>query len=120
MASRIEYCTRQYGVPILVSGQFKMCLSKKVAVYLREIDRVTVKGSTIPIKLFTVDVDYENLEEQPDRYATMLVKEKKQMRDDEKKKILGQINLNYKKTHEVWSKDSDFQEMRKSHNKAFS
>jgi hypothetical protein len=54
-----------------------MCLSKKVATYLREIDRVTVKGSAIPIKLFTVDVDFENLEEQPDRYASMLVKEKK-------------------------------------------
>lgn len=29
--------------------------------YTRYIDRVTVKGSTKPIGLYTVDMDYENL-----------------------------------------------------------
>lgn len=69
MASRIEYCTRQYGVSILVSGQFQRVCSKEIRKYLRIIDNVTVKGSKIPIQLFTVDLEFENLEEQPDRYA---------------------------------------------------
>jgi class 3 adenylate cyclase len=89
MASRLEYATKQYGVPILVSGPFQQICSTPIKRFLREIDRVTVKGSTLPIQLFTVDVQYDNLEEVPDRYAQMLVKEKKSMRDEEKKKILG-------------------------------
>lgn len=44
----------------------------------------------------------------------MLVKEKKSMRDDEKKKILGQLDYKVKTTAEIWAKDSDFKEMRKN------
>ena len=34
----------------------------------REIDRVTVKGSNLPIRLYTVDMDYENLEPKVGKY----------------------------------------------------
>jgi hypothetical protein len=35
--------------------------SKKMNMYAREIDRVTVKGSLKPVGLFTVDIDIEGL-----------------------------------------------------------
>ena len=56
MASRLEAATKQYGVPILISGKLFKILSKRMQKYLRYIDRVTVKGSVKPIKLFTPDV----------------------------------------------------------------
>ena len=57
MASRLEAATKQYGVPILVSGSVYDLLSKNVAVYCRKIDRVTVKGSLKPMRLYTPEVD---------------------------------------------------------------
>lgn len=45
MASRLEAATKQYGVPLLVSGAFYSVLTKEVQELCREIDRVTVKGS---------------------------------------------------------------------------
>jgi class 3 adenylate cyclase len=87
MASRLEYATKQYGVPILVSGPFQRLCSEPIKKYLREVDKVTVKGSILPIEMFTVDVDFEGLEEQPDRFASMTAKEKKALRDQEKRHI---------------------------------
>ena len=49
MASRLEAATKQYGVPILVSGQLIEKLSKEVREICREIDTVTVKGSQVPM-----------------------------------------------------------------------
>jgi len=49
MASRLEYATKQYGVPVLCSGPFASLLSAPIRKYLREIDNVTVKGSKLPI-----------------------------------------------------------------------
>jgi class 3 adenylate cyclase len=63
MASRLEYATKQYGVPVLVSGPFYTLLSDDIRRYCREVDKVTVKGSILPIQLFTVDVDFNGLEE---------------------------------------------------------
>ena len=88
MASRLEYATKQYGVPILLSGPFYQILSPAIQKYCREVDRVTVKGSVVPIRLYTVDVDCENLEETQDPFAAMPVKEKKSMRDQKKRVLL--------------------------------
>lgn len=81
MASRLEYATKQYGVPLLASGPFQRLCSEPIKKYFREVDTVTVKGSILPIQLFTVDVDFEGLEEVPDRFANMTAKEKKTLRD---------------------------------------
>jgi len=74
-------------VPILVSGPFQRLCSEPIKKYLREVDKVTVKGSILPIEMFTVDVDFEGLEEQLDRFASMTAKEKKALRDQEKRHI---------------------------------
>ena len=56
LASRLEAATKQFGVPILLSGQLHMLLSMQTKRFLREIDCVMVKGSKVPLKLYTCDV----------------------------------------------------------------
>jgi class 3 adenylate cyclase len=45
MAARLEAATKQYGVPLLVSGALHDCFSEDIKMLCREIDTVTVKGS---------------------------------------------------------------------------
>jgi len=56
MAARLEAATKQYGVPLLMSGDTWGLLSPDVQVLCRLIDRVTVVGSEVPVELYTYDV----------------------------------------------------------------
>lgn len=49
MAARLEAASRQYGVPILISGDLRDTCSKDFRRIFREIDTVTVKGSLLPV-----------------------------------------------------------------------
>jgi class 3 adenylate cyclase len=68
MASRLEAATKQYGVPLLISGALFDICTDEIKALCREIDTVTVKGSIQPIRLFTLDLDYDNLKEKADRF----------------------------------------------------
>ena len=57
MASRLEAATKQFGVPLLMSGAFARLLSPGVRARTRAIDVVTVKGSAVPMTLCAYDVD---------------------------------------------------------------
>ena len=57
MASRLEAATRQYGVDLLISEDVYDLLTPELKPFCRLIDRVTVKGSAKPIKLYTVDLN---------------------------------------------------------------
>jgi len=59
MAARLETSSRQYGVPILVSEIFYDLLSSEVKETMRKIDVITVKGSEVPIGIYTYDSDQE-------------------------------------------------------------
>eukprot|EP00359_Climacostomum_virens_P001583 CAMPEP_0204898930 /NCGR_PEP_ID=MMETSP1397-20131031/1560_1 /ASSEMBLY_ACC=CAM_ASM_000891 /TAXON_ID=49980 /ORGANISM="Climacostomum Climacostomum virens, Strain Stock W-24" /LENGTH=799 /DNA_ID=CAMNT_0052066823 /DNA_START=1252 /DNA_END=3651 /DNA_ORIENTATION=- len=61
MASRLEAATKQYGVPLLISGSMYHLFTEDVQEYCRHIDTVTVKGSTVPIELYTSDMDFSPL-----------------------------------------------------------
>lgn len=65
MASRLEAATKQFGVPLLLSGQLIAEMTPKTRSYMRMIDRVTVKGSIEPLDLYTCDVDYSQLPLEP-------------------------------------------------------
>ena len=68
MASRLEAATKQYGVPLLFSGDLYDILSDKMQSYSRVIDIATVKGSILPMEFFTIDVDTDCLTtEKPDK-----------------------------------------------------
>eukprot|EP01039_Chlorochromonas_danica_P015113 gene15113-17733_t len=55
MAARLETASRQYRVPLLMSHVFHELLSDSVKEKCRQIDCVTVKGSEVPIGIFTYD-----------------------------------------------------------------
>ena len=61
MASRLEAATRQFGVPILISGVLVKNMTARFITYLRQIDVVTVKGSIEPVEFWTIDMNLELL-----------------------------------------------------------
>lgn len=85
----------------------------------REIDTVTVKGSVQPIRLFTVDINFENLQEKNDKTTNMNLTEKRNIRNLKKKALLLKIKEGKTSTWDLFSKDKDFKELRKSYNKRF-
>lgn len=58
MAARLEAATGQFDVPMLASEWFVDELSPEARRYCRKIDRVAVKGSEIPMDLWTFDIGY--------------------------------------------------------------
>jgi hypothetical protein len=74
-----------------VSEAIITILSNEIKHFCREIDRVTVKGSIEPIRLYTVDLDLDDLEPKVDRFNGMTIKEKKSLRDKEKKALLNKV-----------------------------
>jgi class 3 adenylate cyclase len=69
MASRLEAATKQYGVPILVSGKVYQLVTSLTRKILRQIDRVRVKGSQLPVDLYTPDLNIEKLQPEAVRYS---------------------------------------------------
>ena len=61
IAARLQAATKQYGVYILISGELYNLCSPRIKKICRFIDKVAVKGSTNPIKLYTIDVNIFNL-----------------------------------------------------------
>jgi class 3 adenylate cyclase len=55
MAARLETSSRQYGVPLLASQDFYDLLSQYGQLNMRKLDVVTVKGSEVPIGIYTYD-----------------------------------------------------------------
>ena len=112
MASRLEAATKQYGVPLLISGALHDIFNEGIKTFCREIDTVTVKGSKQPMRLFTVDLDFENLESQEDKFASMPIKEKKKERENEKKQLMNRLEKGRFTTFDMYNRDKDFQDLR--------
>ena len=119
MASRLEAATKQYGVCLLVSGALHEIFTDEIKKICREVDTVTVKGSVIPIRLFTVDIDFDGLSEKKDRLQGLSLDAKKKIRDHDKKELLSKIEKGHSSTWELFSTDKDFKEMRKTYDKYF-
>ncbi|KAJ0400119.1 hypothetical protein P43SY_009922 [Pythium insidiosum] len=62
MAARLEAATGQFDVPMLISEWFVDELSPEARRYCRKIDRVMVKGSEIPMDLWTFDIGHYPVE----------------------------------------------------------
>jgi class 3 adenylate cyclase len=63
IAARLEAATKQYGVPLLFSGELYDIMSPAYQNISREIDIVTVKGSVKPMRFMTIDLNQEGLAE---------------------------------------------------------
>lgn len=56
VAGKLEASTKQFGVPILISGQIYECFSRETQKQCRQIDHVLFKGDNDPLRLYTIDV----------------------------------------------------------------
>jgi len=119
MASRLEMATMQYGVHILISGELYPILSKEVRKLTREVDTVKVKGSDKPMKLFTIDVQVDEIPEVTDRFKKLVIKDKKRMLDREKFVLWESLKRRAMSTFSVFKNDNDFSDLRKNFNKDF-
>jgi hypothetical protein len=61
MAARLETATKQYGVAILMSGNFVALLSPSMRSKCRQLDVVLVKGSQQPMGVWTIDLDTSHI-----------------------------------------------------------
>ena len=115
----MESSSKQYKVPMLVSGDFYEVLTQEVKKLTREIDTVTVKGSIRPVRLFTVDVHTEGLVEQRDRFARLPNKMKKREYERERMDMWSKLDRGRKTSLQLIQADNDFQELRRNYNQAF-
>ena len=90
MASRLEAATKQYSVPLLLSGEFVSCLSPFVRDRVRQIDRVTVKGSNQPVDLFTYDITLDHIEEPSPSYDVVRQRAEDHVEEERLELMLGQ------------------------------
>jgi hypothetical protein len=56
LTSRLQSSSRQYGVSLLASHDFVELLTTKNSHFFRKIDVVNVKGSEVPMPIYTYDV----------------------------------------------------------------
>ena len=67
IAARLESASRQFHIPILISGVLYNLLSDEMKDLCRFVDCVMVKGSELPLDLYTIDVNL-NLKTQNEKY----------------------------------------------------
>ena len=121
LASRLEAATKQFGVPILLSGHVYILISLQLKRYLREIDCVMVKGSKVPLKLFTCDVVLDGIP-QAGKDETLEGIEKKTAKLERKKqRDLLRKNVMSREV-DLWrlfEEDAQLAAMRRNHNPKF-
>jgi len=121
-ASRLEAATKQFGVPLLISGNLRKICTPRTQTKMRVIDIVTVKGSNEPIEMVTCDVRESLIEvEFPKR-------QKNKSQDKKMKKVRGRIERNrYKQAamsnqiqvSEKFELDEDIKKLRSPYSKEF-
>ncbi len=60
-ASKLEGSTKQYGIPVLISGDLQRICTEETQAHLRQVDRVVVGGNSEPVNLYTCDIDYQRI-----------------------------------------------------------
>jgi len=120
LASRLEAATRQFGVHILVSDALYKICSHQAKKNFRKIDKVTVKGSKVPIELYTVDLDLTGLElsaDADDEFSDL--KQARAYAYLKREKLNDAIkNKNYR-AHRLFVDDKDLRNMKKTISKNF-
>lgn len=88
MAERLESSTKVFGVPLLISEPLYVHLSYKTKDYCRQVDWVIFKGSTEPMKLYTIDVFAQNIPIEDDiKYMTYRQQKIKRIHDRMKRNL---------------------------------
>jgi class 3 adenylate cyclase len=118
LASRLEAATRQYGVPLLISGQLHSLLSNEAKKHMRRVDRVEVKGSKFPMDMYTCDCDVSKLTE--DKQPEIIdKKEARVMAMIEREKLKARAWREEYNVSDFFIDDEDLFSMRSSANPDF-
>lgn len=64
MAERLEGATKKFGVPLLISEPLWQGFSRKTKNMCRTVDWVVMSNMPKPLKLYTIDVNPENVEKE--------------------------------------------------------
>jgi class 3 adenylate cyclase len=111
IAARLEAATKQYGVRLLLSGSVYRNLSPHVQKLCREIDTITVKGSKLPIQLFTVDIDVSALEPKDCKYGHCTADDKRHQRREKKKIFRDAVSASVITSQQIFASDNDIKLM---------
>lgn len=79
VAARLETASKQFGVSILISGILYEKLTDELKSICRFIDCVKVKGSSLPISLYTIDLNYDVAPQKNTKVLSMGLKEKRKL-----------------------------------------
>ena len=105
IAARLETATRQFGLSLLVSGPLYQLLSEDMKRRMRFVDCVNVKGSVIPLDLYTIDVNLD-LKPQEKKISIMSPKDKRKRYQDKKELFQREIEMVKSVTNIIFEKDS--------------
>ena len=105
IAARLETATRQFGLSLLVSGPLYKLLSEDMKRRMRFVDCVNVKGSVIPLDLYTIDVNLD-LKPQEKKISIMSPKDKRKRYQDKKELFQREIEMVKSVTNIIFEKDS--------------
>jgi hypothetical protein len=115
ISARLEAATRQYGVSILISGELQEILNEPFKEITRLIDIVTVKGSAVPMKFYTVNLKLDCLEEARAPFEGMTATDKKAMRAEAKKDLKAKLDEDIITTEDILKDDEDLMKMMSEH-----
>ena len=115
ISARLEAATRQYGVSILISGELQEILNEPFQEITRLIDIVTVKGSAVPMKFYTVNLKLDCLNEIQAPFEGLSVKRKKELRTEAKKDLKTKLHNEIITTEDLLKEDEDISLMMSEH-----
>lgn len=91
IAARLETATRQFGVSILISGVLYDKLTDELKSICRFIDCVKVKGSELPLNLYTIDLNYKLTPQKNTKILIVSNKEKRSVFAQKKANLSAMI-----------------------------
>jgi class 3 adenylate cyclase len=106
IAARLETATRQFGLSLLISGPLYDLLSDDMKSICRFVDCVMVKGSVLPLELYTIDVNlnFKNITSRD--IVVYSQAEKRKYYNDKKEIYKKEVEVTKNATKIVLEKDS--------------
>ena len=95
IASRLVTATQQFGVTLLISGKLYNLFTEEMKEVCRYVDCVTVKGSSEPLDLYTIDINYNVTPQRRDQIKIIKSPEEKVKMFKEKKAMLEGLIQEY-------------------------
>ena len=119
IAARLETATRQFGLSLLISGPLYDLLSNDMKSICRFVDCVMVKGSVLPLDLYTIDVNL-NLKTSSSREIVIYSQaEKRKYYHDKKEIFQKEVEVTKNATRILLEKDSYLELLNTKKNEQF-